>query len=322
MKRPDVQELKARIGERPVVVLAGGWSREREVSLRSGKNVHASLERQGFHAVFLDMTRNYLQDLLALDPAVVVIMLHGSPGEDGTVQGALETLGIPYTGSGVLASALGMDKWLSTLLFQAADLPVVPTVLVPASLPPEAKREDLAHLTPPYITKPRAEGSSIGMEIFHDVERLLEALPRLQNEFGDMLVQPFLKGRTVTTGILGTGVGAFALPVLELRPRERPFYDYEAKYTHGATEFILPAELPDDLTKALQDASLQAHRLLGCRGFSRVDGLVVDDRFYLLEVNTIPGMTDLSDLPAQAKAAGISYDELVLWILQSAFERA
>lgn len=322
MNRPDREALKRRIGDRPVVVLAGGWSREREVSLRSGHNVHASLERQGFRAVFLDMTRQYLQNLQNFDPAVVVIMLHGSPGEDGTVQGALETLGIPYTGSGVLASALGMDKWLSTLLFQAEGLPVIPTVLIPGSVNPETKRSELAQLQAPYITKPRAEGSSIGMEIFETLDALLEGLPRLQEEFGDMLVQPFLPGRTVTTGILGTGEDAFALPVLELRPKERPFYDYEAKYTHGATEFILPAELPEDLYRDLQDASVRAHRLLGCRGFSRVDGLVVGDAFYLLEVNTIPGMTDLSDLPAQAKAAGISYDELVLWILQSAFEQA
>ncbi len=319
MNRPDREALLHRIGDRPVVVLAGGWSRERDVSLRSGKNVHASLERQGFRSVLLDMTRNYLEDLRALDPAVVVIMLHGSPGEDGTVQGALDTLGIPYTGSGVLASALGMDKWLSTLVFQAAGLPVIPTVLIPARTAPEKHRDALARIQPPYITKPRAEGSSIGMEIFPDLPSLLEALPRFQEAYGDMLVQPFLKGRTVTTGILGTGEESFALPILELRPKERPFYDYEAKYTHGATEFILPAELPDDLSRALQEASLQAHRLLGCRGFSRVDGLVVEDRFYLLEVNTIPGMTDLSDLPAQAKAAGISYDELVLYILQSAF---
>jgi len=320
VNRPDRNTLLARIGNRPVVVLAGGWSREREVSLRSGKNVHASLVRQGFHAVFLDMTRTYLQDLVALDPAVVVIMLHGRPGEDGSVQGALETLGIPYTGSGVVASALGMDKWLSSLVFQAAGLPVVPTVLIPASSPPKNHEEAIKTLPAPYIVKPRAEGSSIGMEIFPDLSSLLAALPRFQAEFGDMLVQPFLPGRTVTTGILGTGEESFALPVLELRPKDRPFYDYEAKYTHGATEFILPAELPENLTKALQEASLQAHRLLGCRGFSRVDGLVVGDRFYLLEVNTIPGMTELSDLPAQAKAAGIAFDELVLFILQSAFE--
>ncbi len=317
---PDREALRERIGDRPVVVLAGGWSREREVSLRSGKNVHASLVRMGFRAVLLDMTRTYLEDLQALRPAVVVIMLHGRPGEDGSVQGALETLGIPYTGSGVLASALGMDKWLSGLLFQASGLPVVPTVLVEEVPPPPQTLQALRDLSPPLIVKPRAEGSSIGMQIFESLEGVLDALPALLREFGDMLVQPFLKGKTVTTGVLGTGSRSFALPVLELRPRGRPFYDYEAKYTKGLTEFILPAQLDEETTRALQEASVQAHRLLGCRGFSRVDGLVTDTGFFLLEVNTIPGMTDLSDLPAQAAAAGISYDELVLFILQSAFE--
>lgn len=312
------ETLYKRIGNRPVVVLAGGWSREREVSLRSGNNVLAALKRMGFHAILLDMDHHYIEKLRALDPAVVVIMLHGRPGEDGTVQGALETLGIPYTGSRVLASALGMDKWLSGKLFQAAGLPVVPTQRVePVHTP--LSPTIVENLPPPWILKPRSEGSSIGMRIVEDTNALLEALPPLLEEFGDMLIQPFLKGKSVTTGVLGTGPESFALPVLELRPKGRPFYDYDAKYTAGMTEFILPADLDGPTTKTIQEISVQAHQLLGCRGVSRVDGLVTDQGFYLLEVNTIPGMTDLSDLPAQAAAAGISYDDLVLLILQSAF---
>ncbi len=321
MNRPDRDSLLQRIQPGPVAVIAGGWSREREVSLRSGKRVYAALEHLGFPVTFVDADRNLAHTLQTLHPTTAVLMLHGTPGEDGTIQGLLEVLGIPYTGSGVAASAVGMDKWLTKRLFEAEGLPTPRALLVRAGdltpdLPDRVKQE----LGFPVMLKPRNEGSSFGVVPVDRPGDLIPTLQPLVGTFGDMLVEQYIQGREITVGILGTGPEAFALPILELRPRERRFYDYEAKYTPGATEFLLPAPLPEALTRRIQALALRAHRLLGCRGMSRVDGMVHGEEVFLLEVNTIPGMTETSDLPAQAEEAGIGYEELVLWILQSAFE--
>jgi len=321
LTRPDRDDLLRRIQPGPVAVIAGGWSREREVSLRSGRRVFASLKRQGFPVVLIDADRALAHTLQQHRPTVAVLMLHGSPGEDGTIQGLLDVLGIPYTGSGVTASAVGMDKWLTKRLFQAEDLPTPPALLVrTGDLRPTLPERVAVEVGFPVMLKPRREGSSFGVVPVDHPDALLPTLQPLVEEFGDMLVETYIQGREITVGVLGTGAGAFALPILELRPRTRRFYDYEAKYTPGATEFLLPAPLSDTLTRRIQDLAVRAHRLLGCRGMSRVDGMVRGEEVFLLEVNTIPGMTETSDLPAQAEEAGISYDDLVLWILQSAFE--
>ncbi len=317
-----IQEAREFFRGKKIVVFYGGWSRERDVSLRSGKRVFDSLIRQGFDAALMDVDHDYIERLKELQPDVVLIMLHGKPGEDGTFQGALESLGIPYTGSGVLASALGINKVASKRIFQSVGIPTPDYVFVPAWREMgEAHREVLSKIGIPAVVKPKDEGSSLGVHIVHDEAELLPLMEKERSEFGDFLVEKFISGKSVTTGILGTGSEAFALPVLELRVKGREFYDYQAKYTKGLTEFVIPAELTEKSYRWLQEASLQAHLALECRGFSRVDAVVSDDGVpYILEVNTIPGMTELSDLPAEAEAMGISYDELVLWILKSAYE--
>jgi D-alanine-D-alanine ligase len=305
-----------------ILVLGGGWSREREVSLRSARRVYDSLLRQGFRASFLDVDRNFLEDIKSIKPDLVVIMLHGKPGEDGSIQGALEALGIPYTGTGVLGSALGMNKLQSKRIFESLGIPTPRYVYVNSSydLPVLAKRAK-RELGLPLVVKPKDEGSSIGVTIVREESELEQVLESERREFGDLLIEEYIEGKSVTVGVLGTGLESFPLPILELRVKGREFYDYVAKYTKGVTEFVIPAEISEEATSDLQRFALMAHRALECRGFSRVDAVVDGGgRPFILEVNTIPGMTELSDLPAEAEAMGISYDEVVLWILKSAYE--
>jgi D-alanine-D-alanine ligase len=315
-------ELKSFLGDKPIAVLYGGTSGEREVSLRSGAKVHASLTHQGFNAYLLDARDDFIGALRENPPAVVLIMLHGTPGEDGAIQGAVETLGLPYTGSGVQASAFGIHKVISKHIFLQLGLNTPPFLPVPLTSSLEKKREQaIETLGLPLVVKPVNEGSSLGVEFIRDADSLLPAMERERNEFGDFLLETLVEGVAVTVGILGTGAESFALPVLELRVKEREFYDYKAKYTEGMTEFVIPADIPDVSSNRLKEQSLIVHRALGCRGFSRVDGIVAEDGTpFLFEINTIPGMTALSDLPAEAEAMGISYDEVVLWILKSAWE--
>ncbi len=321
-----LDEARRFLKEKRIVVLGGGWSREREVSLRSSQRVLSSLVDQGFEATFLDMDRDYLEKLRQIAPDVVLIMLHGKPGEDGTVQGALETIGIPYTGTGVLGSALGINKLQSKRIFDSIGLPTPEFVYIDGkqgkedleSTVGEAKRR----LGFPLVVKPKDEGSSIGVKIVRNERDLLGVVEEAKGIFGDLLIERFIDGKAVTVGVLGTGYESFALPILELRVKGREFYDYEAKYTKGLTEFIIPADIPKETEKLLKDYAVMAHRAFECRGFSRVDAIVSQrGEPYLLEVNTIPGMTELSDLPAEAEAMGIPYDDVVLWILKSAFEK-
>lgn len=318
----DLKEARNFFRDKKLLVLYGGWSREREVSLRSGRKVYESLLRQGFFVELLDMQKDFLERIKEISPDVVVIMLHGKPGEDGTVQGVLETLGIPYTGSGVLASAIGMNKLASKKLFLSTSIPTPQFIEVPKESDLYQKREEaLSEMGLPIVIKPKEEGSSLGVKIIKDEVPLLKIMEEEREEFGDFYLEKYINGKTVTIGVLGTREESFALPILELRVKGREFYDYDAKYTKGLTEFVIPAEIPEDTYKDLQKYSVKAHRLLECRGFSRIDAVVSESgEPFVLEVNTIPGMTDLSDLPAEANACGISYDELVLWILKSAYE--
>ncbi len=308
--------------DKKILVLYGGWSREREVSIRSGKKVLDALISMGFNAIGLDMDRDFYTKIREISPDVVVIMLHGKPGEDGTVQGMLELMGIPYTGSGVLASAIGMNKIATKRLLLAHNLPTPQFVYEPYIKDPSKLAEKVVQtLGIPVVVKPVDEGSSLGVKIVKSEEELPHVIEQELSEFGNIYFEKCIKGKSVTVGILGTGENAFPLPILELRPKGREFYDYEAKYTHGLTEFIIPAEIPEEAYKKLQQDSLKTHQIIGCRGFSRVDAVVSDaGEPYILEINTIPGMTDLSDLPAEAEHMGISYNELVLYILASAFE--
>jgi len=302
-----------------IAVLMGGMSGEREISLLSGARVLESLLAQGFNAIGIDADRRIAEKLASERVDCAFIMLHGRFGEDGSIQGLLEQLGIPYTGSGVLASALSMDKVFSKKLFSAAGIPTPEYV----ALPPHCGVEHavgmvLERLDFPIVIKPVHEGSSLGVIIVEGDWALRKAITADIERFGTIFAERFIKGTCVTVGILGLGEGTRALSILELRPKGL-FYDYEAKYTPGRTEFVCPARLASPVYQLTQKHALMAHHSLGCRGFSRVD-LQIDESGipYVLEVNTIPGMTKLSDLPAEAESDGMSYNDLVVEILKSA----
>ena len=288
-------------------VLYGGWSSEREVSIRSGKKVASALKNRGYEVIEIDVDRNIAFVLSSEKIDIAYVMLHGKPGEDGTIQGLLETMDIPYTGSGILASSLAINKVIAKKVFQFSGIQT-----------PEFKypiKDNEIPLEFPYLIKPVSEGSSVGMSIVREKAQHEKAVS-IANEYGDCFAEKYINGKEITIGILGD----LALPILELVPKKE-FYDYEAKYTKGMTEFIIPARLSEDVSKMSKNLALKAHRALGCRDFSRVDFVVDDNNIYVLEVNTIPGMTDLSDVPAEAKAMGIEYDELVERILRLALKR-
>jgi len=297
----------------------GGRSGERDVSLRSGKNVLNSLRSQGFKAISLDADEKLIDNLKKNKIDIAYIMLHGKFGEDGTVQGLLEHFGIPYTGSKILASALAMNKVASKRIFLATGIPTPPYLPIDPDTDVKKQCEKIKRIFPfPLVVKPISEGSSLGVSIVREEEKLEKVLSETVEKFKDVFIEEYIKGKEVTVGILGTGDDLTALPILELKPKAE-FYDYKAKYTAGGTDFILPAKLPKDLYKHTQEIALRAHRALFCYGVSRVDIIIGRDHTpYVHEVNTIPGMTDRSDLPAEAQCAGISFDELVLKILESA----
>jgi D-alanine-D-alanine ligase len=289
----------------------GGKSAEREISLKSGTMVLNALRKSGVDAHAFDPRDSGLEELKAQRFERVFIALHGRLGEDGTVQGALEYLGMPYTGSGVMASALAMDKWRTKLLWQAAGLPTPAWELVTARTDPAGLA---ARLKLPLMMKPAREGSSIGMSKVTSVEKIAPAR-ELAARYDDVVIaERFIEGMELTAGILGDE----PLPVIRLEtPRE--FYDYEAKYFADDTRYILPCGLPADQERSLQALSLEAFRVLGCSGWGRVD-LMLDraGKPSLLEVNTIPGMTDHSLVPMAARAKGISFEDLCLRILETA----
>ncbi len=310
-------EQAGRIG-----VLMGGDSRERDISLRSGSGVLQALQDNGFDAVTIDPDTDLITQLRDEKVQVAFNILHGGKGEDGTIQGVLEMAGIPYTGSGVLGSALAMNKIQTKRILQSAGISTPPFYAVdPEETVGKQCRFVANSLRLPAVCKPADEGSSIGVSIVRHPEELVGAVEALLEKYGSALVEKFIDGPEVTVGVLGTGENVRALPVLELRPT-REFYDYEAKYTKGMTEFIIPAELEEPAYVMAQQAAIRAHKLLGCHGWSRVDMHIDKDGVAQVhEVNSVPGMTPLSDVPAEAKAAGMTYEQLVLEILQSAFER-
>ena len=294
-----------------VAVLMGGRSAEREISLKSGSMVLAALRKSGVDAHAFDPRDERLEQLIAQKFDRVFIALHGRFGEDGTVQGALEYLGIPYTGSGVMASALAMDKWRTKLLWQAAGMSTPPFAL----LSQDSDFTDVAaRLGLPLMVKPAREGSSIGMSKVTSVE-MLQAAFELAAQYDSVIIaEKFVEGMELTAGILG----GEALPLIRLET-PRVFYDYHAKYFADDTRYLCPCGLPQAQEETIQAAALAAFQLLGCSGWGRVD-IMLDARGapYLLEVNTIPGMTDHSLVPLAARARGMSFEDLVVRILESA----
>jgi D-alanine-D-alanine ligase len=300
-------------------VLMGGLSREREISLRSGGNCLAALERLGYDAVPIDVGRDIIDVLARESVEVAFLALHGEFGEDGKIQGLLDFIGIPYTGSRVLASAIGMNKAYSKKIATFYDVPTPAFKLFGCHDGIEAGCElALQQLKLPVMVKPCEEGSSLGVTRVDDGAELAAEVEELCREYDQVIVEEFIAGDEVTVGLLESEEGFLELPVLQLVPRESEFYDYEAKYNKGMTEFVLPAAIPDETTARCQELARTVHRAIGCRGFSRVDFMIdADGVLQFTEINTLPGMTDTSDLPAQAREAGIGYDQLVEIMLAS-----
>lgn len=295
-----------------VAVLLGGKSGEREVSLKSGGAVLAALLRQGVDAHAFDPAERPLHDLEAFDAAV--ISLHGRFGEDGTVQGALEWLDIPYTGSGVMASSIGMDKWRTKLIWQSAGIRTPKFVRVYADSDFSAIEQSLGL---PLFVKPANEGSSIGISKVKQAGGLKEAYALAAQSDPIVIAEQFVGGGEYTVGILGHR----ALPIVRIVPANE-FYDYEAKYLRDDTRYLCPCGLTPEQEALIQAEALQAFRAIGGEGWGRVDFLMDDQgQHYFLEVNTSPGMTDHSLVPMAAKAAGLSFDALVLEILRLAIEK-
>jgi D-alanine-D-alanine ligase len=321
MKSAGEITKKTRVG-----VLCGGWSNEREISLRSGKNCLAALKRLGYENAYeIDVDKNIASTLLEKKIEIAFLALHGKPGEDGTVQGLLELMQIPYTGSGVLASALAMSKPLTKQVLQASKIPSAETVIIDAHDAKNFREITGAIKWAPAMVKPLAEGSSVGVSKVDDPKSLVATVEETITKFGGAIVEKYIKGAEITVGVLEeagphkNGKGIWALPILELRPKSKAgFYDFEAKYTKGMTDFILPAEISEAATNTAHEIAVRTFKAMQCSGYARVDMIVdADGNPHVLEVNTLPGMTDTSDLPAMAEVAGINYDQLVERILLS-----
>ena len=301
-------------GTPKVAVLMGGPSAEREVSLSSGRECAAALRGEGFEVTELDAGLDLVARLNEIKPDVVFNALHGRWGEDGCVQGILEWLGIPYTHSGVLASALAMDKQRSKEAFKAAGLPVVDSVIAPRD---EAATRHV--LEPPYVVKPNNEGSSVGVYIVHESAN---APPKLSADMPDLvMVETYAPGRELTTTVVGgedTDPGAASVTEIIVDG----WYDYDAKYKPGGSSHVIPADVPADIYDLCMDYALRAHRALGCRGVSRTDFRWDESRgadgLILLETNTQPGMTPTSLAPEQAGEIGMTFGQLCAWMVEDA----
>ncbi|MES2097773.1 MAG: D-alanine--D-alanine ligase [Pseudomonadota bacterium] len=299
-----------------VAVLMGGWSAEREVSLMSGKGIVEALESLGHRVTPIDMGRDVAIKLADAQPDIVFNALHGTPGEDGSVQGMLDLMGLKYTHSGMVTSVIAIDKVLTKQALVPHGIPMPGGRIV--------KSVDVFEGDPlkrPYVLKPVNEGSSVGVAIVTDEGNYGNPIGRdvagPWQEFEELLAEPYVRGRELTTAILG----GKALGVTELKPKSG-WYDYDAKYTDGMTEHVCPADIPDHIAEMCKRLALEAHHLLGCKGASRSDFRWDDERgedgLFLLEVNTQPGMTPLSLVPEQAKYLGISYPQLVQMIIDEA----
>nr|WP_272903390.1 MULTISPECIES: D-alanine--D-alanine ligase [unclassified Sulfitobacter] len=292
-----------------VAVLLGGPSAEREVSLSTGRACAAALRDRSFEVIEVDCGPDLCADLVAAKPDVVLNCLHGRWGEDGCVQGILEWMGLPYTHSGVLASALAMDKQRSKEVFRAAGLPVVESVIVPAST---VRGSHV--MEPPYVVKPNNEGSSVGVYL---VEVENNGPPQLDDAMpAEVMVEKFVAGRELTTTVMGQR----ALTVTDIQTTG--WYDYDAKYKAGGSTHVVPADIPHGIFELCMDYALRAHNALGCRGVSRTDFRWDESRgaagLFLLETNTQPGMTPTSLSPEQAQSVGISFGELCAWMIEDA----
>ena len=302
-------------------VLMGGPSTEREISLKSGQAVYTALNGLGLEVVAVDIKTDDVRENINLLKSYklncVFLALHGRFGEDGQIQDILETLGIPYTGSGVLSSRLAMDKIASRRIFQVSGISV-PRYKVLHRVSYNRCWKVYNNLPLPLVTKPATHGSSIGLSIVDNKEQLDNAIDLAFRFDEKVLIEEYIDGREVTVGILDKR----ALPVIEIIPKKR-FFDYEAKYQPGLTDYVVPAQLEEELACKIQRTAMSAHRLLGCFGCSRVDMILSRDNIpYVLEVNTIPGFTSTSLLPKAAKIVGIDFVQLCLKLIELSYEKA
>ena len=299
-----------------VAVLMGGSSAEREVSLMSGKGVLAALQSKGVDAHAFDPSQQDLGELRKQGFARCFIALHGRHGEDGTVQGALELLGIPYTGPGVMASSIAMDKIMTKRIWRFEGLST-PEWRMAAS--EQDTRDALAALGAPMIVKPAREGSTIGLSKISSPEECAQAYALASRYDPEVLCEQFIEGIETTCAVLGQGRSAKALPVIKIVAPEGN-YDYQNKYFTDTTQYFCPSELPDEMEAAIRDLAEKAFRTLGCRGWSRADVMVraSDQQLFLLEINTSPGMTSHSLVPMAARATGMSYEDLCLHLVANA----
>ncbi len=301
-----------------IAVLYGGMSAEREISLRSGKKVYNALLEQGYkNSVLVDVNPNVAQTLADGGFEFAFNVLHGRYGEDGCIQGLLEIMGIKYTGCDVKSSAVCMDKETTKNILASRGIPLVPSVCITEESELE---KSVSGLNFPLMVKPVKEGSSIGMSKADNLQELKEAFALAKKSDNKVLIEEYYQGKSATVGVLQREkdgkIETFATTVLGFETKNQ-WYDYEAKYTKGMTKFILPADFDDDMTRRIQKIAVESFEACECRGLARVDFLVYNNTPYVLEINTNPGMTDLSDLPAQANHMGIDYNSLVEMILKT-----
>lgn len=304
-----------------VALLAGGRSGEREVSLAGAAGFEAAIDREKYELIRYDPKTDLVriaEDADCID--VAFILLHGTYGEDGTMQGYLDLLDIPYQGAGVLGSSLAMDKNMAKILYRQQDIPVANWRM---AVPDDKKKPEhlLEVLSLPLVVKPIREGSSLGMSVAKTVEELREGICLAYEHDSKVMVEEFIQGREITVGVLGNDE-LLALPLIEIIPGDEfVFFDYKAKYEKGATQEICPADVSPELTETAQQYALQAHRGLQLRGYSRTDMMLTEDgKLYVLETNTIPGMTPTSLLPQAAEEAGLNFSELIDRLLTLALE--
>jgi len=308
-----------------VAVLRGGYSREAEVSTKSAREVSAGLIAAGHTVEIIDLGASITRALLQFAPDVVFPALHGAPGEDGTVQGYLEMLGLPYVGAGVHGSATAMDKSLAKAVFQRAGLPVAPDVVVAADQDiPEAVEKIRNTLGLRVAVKPLAQGSALGVHLLPNGGDIAAAIAACREVGGDVLVEPYVMGREMTVGVLDLYQGPIrSLPVIEIRTAKNEWYDFTNRYTVGRSEHIIPAALPAHVSTRIGEIAIKAHQALGLYDLSRADLIVTDaDEIFLLEVNTLPGMTPASLFPDGARAIGYDFPRLMDALVHSAIERA
>jgi len=303
-----------------IALLSGGISSEREVSLNSGDQVYEALDKEKYNILRYDPKTDLIrlvQDAPNIDAALII--LHGPYGEDGTIQGLLELLNIPYQGSGVLGSSIAMNKLASKYLYEKAGLPIPPYIALKKGdrLDPQGWEKQLGM---PLVIKPNAAGSSVGMTIVKSLDSLQQAVEKAFSHDATILIEGCVEGIELTGGVVGNQE-LLALPIIEIIPdAEHEFFDYEAKYTAGITQEICPARIDDEMTQKAQAYAEAAHKALFCEGYSRTDMILKDREIYILETNTIPGMTATSLLPQAARKAGLSFSQLLDQLIQLGIE--